>query len=200
VEAGVSNTTYAIIQAIPAVLQLVVAILGLSYSIKGKPSGIPGQMVGGFVVMLVSTVLGLVWQFVSLNVSAWADSGHLTVGEIDSIYLGVDIPLAVLEALAWLLVALAVLSLRRQRQQFGPANYPTGAQPRFAQPGFAQPGLAQPGYQQPGYPQPGYQQQSYPQPGYQQPGYQQPGYQQPGYEQPGYEQPNPGLPPQPPQG
>lgn len=195
-----SNTTYAIIQAIPAVLQLVVAILGLSYSIKGKSSGIPGQMVGGFVVMLVSTVLGLVWQFVSLNVSSWADSGHLTVSEIDSIYLGVDVPLSVLEAVAWLLVVLAVLSLRRQRRQFGPANYPAGGQPGFAQPGFAQPGLTQPGLAQPGFAQPDLAQPGYQQPGYPQPGYQQQSYPQPGYQQPGYQQPNPGQPPQPPQG
>ena len=192
-----TQLTFAIIEAVPQVIQLVVGVLGLSYALKGRPRGVSGQMVGAFVVLVILTVLGLIWQFVSTDVSDWG-GGHLTANELNSIFLGVDLPLGILSALAWLLVALAVLRTGRQPQQFGaggyggPANYPMAPQ----QQGFGQPGYAQPGAQQPGYPQTGAQQPGYPQTGAQQTGYPQTGYPQPGYNQPGYPQPNPGLPPQ----
>jgi hypothetical protein len=182
----VTQLTFAIIEAVPQVIQLVVGVLGLSFALKGRPRGVSGQMVGAFVVLVVLTVLGLIWQFVSTDVSDWG-GGHLTANELNSIFLGVDLPLGILSALAWLLVALAVLRTGRQPQQFGaggyggPANYPMAPQQGFGQPGYAQPGLQQPGAQQPDQ---------------QQPGYPQTGYPQPGYNQPGYQQPNPGLPPQ----
>jgi hypothetical protein len=208
----VSPLTFAIIEAIPQVLQLVVGIVGLVFSIKGRPNGVPNLMVGAFVVMLVSTVAGLAWQFVSLNAVSWQESGHLSSDQLNTIFLGVDLPLAIINAVSWLLVAIAVLKFGRRPQQlgqatyFGPANYPMAGQPGFAspQPGYAQPGYAQPGYAQPGNPQPAYTQPAYPQPGNPQPGYpqadaQQPGYPQPDNQQPvgqqlGYPQPNPGEP------
>jgi hypothetical protein len=185
-------------------------------------------MLSAFVVMLASTVVGIVWQFVSLNTNSWAESGHLSAAQLDSIFLGVDLPIGIAAAISWLLVALAVLRIGRGAGQFGPApyagqgNYPTTGAPGFAnpQPGYAQPGYQQPGYPQPGTPQPGYaqpdyqQQPGYPQPGtpqpgaplpgsaqpgYPQPGSAQPGSAQPGYPQPGYQPPNPGGPATPPQ-
>ena len=193
---------FAIIEAIPQVLMLVVGIVGLSFSIKGRPTGVPGLMVGAFVVMLVSTVAGVAWQFLSVFAPSWQVSGHLSSDQLDSIFLGVDVPLGIIDALSWLLVAIAVLKFGRRPQQlgqatyFGPAGYPTAAQPGFAspQPGYAQPGYAQPGYPQPGSPQPGYPQPGYPQPDNQQPGYLQPDGQQPGSQQVVYPQPNPGNP------
>lgn len=182
--------TFAIIEAIPLVIQLAVGIVGLAVSVGARASGTPGLMAGGFVVMLAATVLGIAWEFVSLNSNSWAESGHLTEGQLDAIFLSVDIPLGLLTAVSYLLIALAVVKSRRLRQPApaGYAGYPTG-QPGYGtpQPGYAQPGQVQPGYaQQSGYAQP---------PTYEQPGYsQQPGYQQPDYQQQGYQQP--GLPPQ----
>lgn len=207
-----SPLVFAIIEAIPQLLQLVVGILGLLYSLRARPAGIPGLMVGAFVVMLVSTVAGLIWQFVSLNLNDWAESGHLSATAIDSIILGVDLPLDIAGAISWLLVAIAVLRFIRRPQQFGPSGYagpatyagqpgyPAGAQPAAMgqQPGYAQPGYppaaAQPGPAQSGYAQPGPAQSGYTQPAPAQPGYGQPGYPQPGYAQPGYAQPDYGQP------
>jgi hypothetical protein len=143
---------------------LVVGIVGLAFSINGRSNGVPNLMAGAFVVMLVSTVAGTAWQFVSLNAASWQVSGHLSSDQLNSIFLGVDLPLGIIDAVSWLLVAIAVLKFGRRPQQlgqatyFGPANYPMAGQPGFAspQPGYTQPGYAQPAYPQPGNPQPGY--------------------------------------------
>lgn len=153
--------TFAIVEAIPQVLQLVVGIVGLAVSVRGRATGTPGLMVGAFVVMLATSVLGIVWQFVSLNSGSWQESGHLTENEMDSIFLGVDVPLSLLAALSWLLVVIAVVKARRS-QPAGPAGYAPAVGYPMGQPGYPQPGYAQSGYSQAGYP------------GYQQPGYQPP--------------------------
>lgn len=185
-----SPLVFAIIEAVPQVLQLVAGVLGLSFSIKGRPNGVPALMTGAFVVMVAGTVLGLVWQFVSLNLNSWSESGHLSLNQIDLIITGVDVPLGIVSALSWLLVAIAVLKWVRRPQQPGLAAYPGPA--GYPMPGQQGPVNPQPGYAQPAYPPPG----SAPQPGYAQPGYPQPGYAPPGYPQPGYTPP--GYPQQPP--
>jgi hypothetical protein len=147
-----SPLTFASIQVIPQVLQLVVGVLGLIFSIQGRTKGVSGLMVGAFVVMLVTTAASIAWQFVSLNVTSWSATYHLTVDDINLIFMGVGLPLDLAALLSWLLVAIAVVSGRRRSQQFGrapysgPSNYPMTAQPGFASP--------PPGYAQPGYPQP----------------------------------------------
>jgi hypothetical protein len=168
-----SSLTFTSLETIAPVLQLVVGVLGLIFSIQGRAKGVSGLMVGAFVVMLITTAAGIAWQFVSLNVTSWSETYHLSVDQINLIYLGVGIPLDVVALLSWLLVALAVVRGRRPAQQFGvapysgPSNYSMTAQPGFVSP---PPGYAQPGYQQPGYPQPGYAQPGYPQPESPQPG------------------------------
>lgn len=184
-----SSTVFSIILTIPMVLQLVVGVLGLIFSNKARPSGVPGLLMAGFVVMIASMVLSVAWQFITLKSLDWGFAG----------YLGVDVPLGLIEAIAWLLVALGVRKMirgNRQPAQYpGPGGYPmpgqpgpVSQQPGYPQPGPAPAGPAQPGYAQPGYYQPG----AAPQPGYPQPGYPQPGPAQPGYPQPGYPQQPPG--------
>lgn len=156
-----SPLTFASIETIPLVLQLAVGLLGLIVSVKGRARGVSGLMVAAFAVMLVTTVLAIVWQFLALNVSAWVDSGGLSVDGIRTIYLAVAIVFDTASLLSWLLVAIAVVkSGRSSRPQQGfapPANYPMAAQPGYpvAQPGYAP--QAQP--QSPPSPQPPAQQQ-----------------------------------------
>lgn len=144
-----SALTFANLQAIPQVLQLVIGVLGLVFSIRARRTGGTGLMVAAFVVMIVSTVGGLVWQYVALGVNDWIESGHLTTDEVNLLFTGVELPLGIAAAISWLLVALAIVARQRVRQ-FVPGNY---GQPMAAPPGFAP---AQPGYPQSGYPQPGY--------------------------------------------
>ncbi|MFC3452096.1 hypothetical protein [Amycolatopsis speibonae] len=136
-----SPLVYTSIEAIPRVLLLVVGMLGLILSIKGRSRGVSGLMVGAFAVMLFSTVISIVWQFVVLDLPSWA--GGLTADEIRLIFMGVGIPLDLITALSWLLVAIGVVKSRRNP---GPAGYPVTAQPGFPPPqsGYAQPGYAQP--------------------------------------------------------
>ena len=185
-----SPLVFSIIVGVPMLVQLVVGVLGLAFSIKGRPSGVPALMVAGFVFMIVSMVLGIAWQFITLNRLDWTDWG----------YLGVDVPLGLIEMIAWLLVAIGVRKLIPRPQQPGypgSAGYPMPGQPV---PGQPMPGQPMPGQSAPVNPQPGYAPPGYAQPGYPQPGYTQPVNPQPGYSQPGYQQPNPGLPPQQPPG
>jgi hypothetical protein len=140
------------IETIPRVLLLVVGLLGLIFSVKGRARGVSGLMVGAFVVMLVTTVAGIAWQFVSLNAPSWNRDGDLSVEEINLIFMAVRIPLDVAEVLSWLLVAIAVVKSGRPLRQPGVAPYPGQVQyPMAAPPGWTSP---QPGYAQPGYPQP----------------------------------------------
>ncbi|WP_414945158.1 hypothetical protein [Amycolatopsis sp. cmx-11-32] len=118
-------------------LLLVVGLLGLIFSIKGRSKGVSGLMVGAFVVMIVTTAAGIVWQFVLLNVPSWSTSNDLSFDEIRWIFMGVGIPLDAAAVLSWLLVAIAVVKAGRppRRPGFaphpGPADYPTAAQPGF---------------------------------------------------------------------
>ncbi|MEU3624752.1 hypothetical protein BS329_34790 [Amycolatopsis coloradensis] len=143
-----SQLGFTSIEAIPRLLQLVVGLLGLIFSIKGRSRGVSGLMVGAFVVMLVTTVAGMIWQFVLANLS-WG--GDITADEIRWIFMAVGIPLDLAAMLSWLLVAFAVYKAGRPPRQTGPAPYPGPVNyPPTAQPGFPSP--------QPGYPQPGPQQ------------------------------------------
>lgn len=148
-----SQLGFTSIETIPRLLQLVIGLLGLIFSIKGRSKGVSGLMVGAFVVMLVTTVASLVWQFVLLNLSSWGDD--LTADEIRWIFIGVGVPLDIATVLSWLLVAIAVLKAGRPPRQSGPATYPGPVTyPPPAQAGFPNP--------QPGYPQTGPQQQNPP--------------------------------------
>ncbi len=139
------------IETVPRVLLLVVGLLGLIFSVKGRARGVSGLMVGAFVVMLVTTLAGIVWQFVSLNAPSWMRDGDLSTDEINLVFLAVRIPLDVAEVLSWLLVAIAVVKSGRPLRQSGVAPYPgPGQYPMAAQPGLMSP---QPGHAQPGYPQ-----------------------------------------------
>ncbi|WYW19222.1 hypothetical protein LCL61_27120 [Amycolatopsis coloradensis] len=127
-------------------LQLAVGLLGLIVSVKGRARGVSGLMVAAFAVMLVTTVMSIVWQFVALNVPDWSESGDLSIDAIRSIYLAVALVFDSASLLSWLLVAVAVVKSgrsSRQQQGFAPqAGYPMAAQPGYpaAQPGYAQPG------------------------------------------------------------
>ncbi|MER7859619.1 hypothetical protein ABTX61_10980 [Amycolatopsis japonica] len=150
-----SPLTFASIETIPLVLQLAVGLLGLIVSVKGRVRGVSGLMVAAFAVMLVTTVLAIVWQFLSLSVSDWVESGGLSVDGIRTIYLAVAIVFDTASLLSWLLVAIAVVkSGRHSRQQQGfapPANYPMAPQPGYpvAQPGYAPQPQLNPQAQQP---------------------------------------------------
>ncbi|MGW7531390.1 hypothetical protein [Amycolatopsis sp. NPDC054798] len=189
--------TYTILEIIPRALLLTVGVIGLVVSIGRRSRGGSGLMVAGFVVMLVTTALSIVWQFMLSDLSGWMADDEISSDQMRVILTVVSILLGLLEALSWLLVVLAVMKGNRSPQPgFAPGGYPAGGQPGFApQAGYAQPGYPQTGYAQPGYPQPG-------QPGYPQP---EPGQPQPGQPQPGYPQPEPGqqsgyyAQPQPPQ-
>ncbi len=143
-----SRVSFASIEILPQVLQLVVGILGLVLSVKARARGVSGLMVGAFVVLLVTTIGGIVWQLVSLNAASWAESDHLSAAQLDAIFAGVDIPLGIAAALSWLLVVIAVVKTNRQPQQYGPGpgmyagpvGYPMPTQPGY---GYPQPG---PGY------------------------------------------------------
>lgn len=145
-----SPLTFASIETIPLVLQLAVGLLGLIVSVKGRARGVSGLMVAAFAVMLVTTVLAIVWQFLSLSVSDWVESGGLSVDGIRTIYLAVAIVFDTASLLSWLLVAIAVVkSGRPSRQQQGfapPVNYPMAPQPGYpvAQPGYAPQAQLQP--------------------------------------------------------
>ncbi|MEV6908775.1 hypothetical protein [Amycolatopsis sp. NPDC051071] len=95
-------------------------------------------MVGAYVVMLVTTAAGIVWQFVALNVPEWSASGDLGIDEVRWIFMGVAIPLDAAAVLSWLLVAIAVVKGGRPPRQSGlapqPGNYPMVAQPGYPQP------------------------------------------------------------------
>ncbi|WP_406633322.1 hypothetical protein [Amycolatopsis sp. WGS_07] len=176
--------TYTILEIIPRALLLIVGLIGLILSASRRSRGGSGMVVAAFAVMLVTTALGIVWQFMLSDVGSWMASDHLSSDEMQTIFMAVSIPLGLFEVLSWLLVVLAVVKGARTPQ---PGFYPTGGQP--------QAGYAQPGYAQPGYPQAGYPQSGYAQPGYAQPG--QPGYPQPGQPQAAYPQPEPPQPGQP---
>ncbi|MGK4590860.1 hypothetical protein [Amycolatopsis sp. w19] len=145
-----SPLTFASIETIPLVLQLAVGLLGLIVSVKGRARGVSGLMVAAFAVMLVTTVLAIVWQFLALSVSDWVESGGLSVDGIRTIYLAVAIVFDTASLLSWLLVAIAVVkSGRPSRPQQGfapPANYPMAPQPGYpvAQPGYAPQAQPQP--------------------------------------------------------
>ncbi|MFI5564211.1 hypothetical protein ACIA2T_33390 [Amycolatopsis japonica] len=129
-----SPLTFASIETIPLVLQLAVGLLGLIVSVKGRARGVSGLMVAAFAVMLVTTVLAIVWQFLALSVSDWVESGGLSVDGIRTIYLVVAIVFDTASLLSWLLVAIAVVKSGRSRQQQGfppPANYPMAPQPGY---------------------------------------------------------------------
>lgn len=125
------------IQAIPRVLMLVVGVLGFVFSIKGRARGVSGLMTGAFVVMLVTTAAGIAWQFISLDAPSWVRSSHLSVDELNVIFLAVAIPLDVAAVLSWLLVAIGVVKSGRPRPGFapypGPAGYPVAPQPGYPQ-------------------------------------------------------------------
>ncbi|KFZ81020.1 hypothetical protein ED92_12015 [Amycolatopsis sp. MJM2582] len=150
-----SPLTFASIETIPLVLQLAVGLLGLIVSVKGRARGVSGLMVAAFAVMLVTTVLAIVWQFLSLSVSDWVESGGLSVDGIRTIYLAVAIVFDTASLLSWLLVAIAVVKSgrpSRQQQGFAPsANYPMAPQPGYpvAQPGYAPQPQPNPQAQQP---------------------------------------------------
>ncbi|MFI6306145.1 hypothetical protein ACIBCH_30060 [Amycolatopsis thailandensis] len=141
--------TSTVIETIPRVLLLVVGILGMVFSIKGRSRGVSGLMVAAFVIMIVTTVVSIAWQFVVMNLSSWADD--LSASEIRLIFMGVGIPLDAGTVLSWLLVAVGVVKSGRSLRQPGPAPYPAPAgYPMAAQPGFpAQPVNPQPTPQQP---------------------------------------------------
>ncbi|WP_439378702.1 hypothetical protein [Amycolatopsis lexingtonensis] len=143
-----SPLTLRTIETIPRVLLLVVGVLGLIFAIKARARGGSGLMVAAFVVMLLTTAMGIAWQFVSLDAASWIRSNHLSVDDISLIFLAVAIPLDVAAAVSWLLVAIAVVKGGRPRPTAYPAA-PVGY-PMPGQPGFAGP---PPGYAQPGYPQ-----------------------------------------------
>ncbi|WP_181770669.1 hypothetical protein [Amycolatopsis pittospori] len=144
-----SPLAYTSIETIPRALILVVGLLGLIFSIKGRSRGVSGLMVGAFVVMLLTTVAGIVWPFVVSNLPSWGED--LSADEIRLIFLGVGIPLDVATALSWLLVAITVIKAGRPARQSGPAPYSgPAAYPMAAQPGFQAP---QTGYAQPAQPQ-----------------------------------------------
>jgi hypothetical protein len=139
------------IETIPRVLLLVVGLLGLIFSVKGRARGVSGLMVGAFVVLLVTTVARIVWQFVLSDAPSWARSNHLSADEINLIFMAVGIPLDAVEVLSWLLVAIAVVKSGRPLRHLGATPYPGPVQyPMAAQPGSLS---SQPGYVQPGYPQ-----------------------------------------------
>ncbi|NBH12507.1 hypothetical protein [Amycolatopsis sp. SID8362] len=123
------------IEIIPRVLLLVVGLLGLIFAIRGRAQSGSGLMVAAFVIMLLTTVLGIAWRFVSLDAASWMHTNHLSADDLSLIFMAVAIPLDVAVVISWLLVALAVFKGGRPR----PTAYP----------GFAGPGYAQPGYQQP---------------------------------------------------
>jgi hypothetical protein len=138
------------IETIPRVLLLIVGVLGLIFSIKGRSKGVSGLMVGAFAVMLVTTVAGIVWQFVALNAASWSRSSHLGVDDLRLIFLAVGIPLDVAAVISWLLVAIAVVKGGRPPRQAGFAPYPGPAgYPMAAQPGFVSPQHGYPHTQQP---------------------------------------------------
>ncbi|UMP05263.1 hypothetical protein [Amycolatopsis sp. EV170708-02-1] len=140
-----SPFAFASIETIPLVLQLAVGLLGLIVSVKGRARGVSGLMVAAFAIMLATTVLAIVWQFVALNVPDWSESGGLSIDGIRTIYLAVALVFDIASLLSWLLVAIAVVkSGRFSRPQQGfapPASYPMGGQPGYpaAQPGYAPP-------------------------------------------------------------
>lgn len=143
-----SPLTLTSIEIVPRVLQLVVGLLGLIFSIKGRSRGVSGLMVAAFVIMLATTAAGIAWQFVSLNAPSWSRASHLSIDDIQLIFLAVGIPLDTAAVLSWLLVALAVVKGSRPPRPYpGPVGYPMAPQPGFVSP--------QPGYAQPGYPPPG---------------------------------------------
>lgn len=152
-----SPLSFASIESIPLVLQLAVGLVGLIVSVKGRARGVSGLMVAAFAVMLVTTVMAIVWQFLALNVPDWSASGDLSIDAIRTIYLAVALVFDIASLLSWLLVAIAVVKSGRpsQRQQgfAPPAGYPMAAQPGYpaAQPGYpaAQPGFAPPAQAQP---------------------------------------------------
>ncbi|MEV6625983.1 hypothetical protein AB0M83_12070 [Amycolatopsis sp. NPDC051106] len=145
-----SPLTSTSIETIPRVLLLVVGVLGLIFSIKGRSKGVSGFMVGAFAVMLVTTVAGIVWQFVALNAASWSRSSHLSVDDVRLIFLAVGIPLDVAAVLSWLLVVIAVVKGGRPPRQAGFPPYPGPAgYPMVAQPGFVSPQHGYPHTQQP---------------------------------------------------
>ncbi|UOX85922.1 hypothetical protein MUY14_29630 [Amycolatopsis sp. FBCC-B4732] len=132
-----SQFSLTIIEIIPRVLLLVVGLLGLVFSVKGRAKGVSGLMVAAFAVMLATTVAGIAWQFVALDAATWSRSEHLSVADIQLIFLVVGIVFDVAAALSWLLVAIAVVKGGRPAafaQPYpGPAGYPV------AQPGYPHP-------------------------------------------------------------
>ncbi|MFD5250998.1 hypothetical protein ACFWIW_41045 [Amycolatopsis sp. NPDC058340] len=149
-----SPFAFASIETIPLVLQLAVGLLGLIVSVKGRARGVSGLMVAAFAIMLATTVLAIVWQFVALNVPDWSESGGLSIDGIRTIYLAVALVFDFASLLSWLLVAIAVVKsgrFSRQQQGFVPqASYPMPAQPGYP---VAQP-QQPPTQQQPPTPQP----------------------------------------------
>jgi len=131
------------IEIIPRVLLLVVGVLGLIFAIKGRARGGSGLMVAAFVVMLLTTAMGIAWQFVSLDAATWVTAGHLSASDISLIFMAVAIPLDVATAISWLLVAIAVVKGGRPRPAPYPGGYPVAGQPGYAQPGYPQPGYPQ---------------------------------------------------------
>lgn len=115
------------IEVIPRVLLLVVGVLGLIFSIKGRARGVSGLLVAAFAVVLVTTVAGIAWQFVSLNAPSWIRANHLSASDINVIFLAVGVPLDGAAVLSWLLVAIGVVKSGRARAAFtpypGPVNY-----------------------------------------------------------------------------
>lgn len=114
-----SPLSFASIESIPLVLQLAVGLVGLIVSVKGRARGVSGLMVAAFAVMLVTTVMAIVWQFLALNVPDWSASGDLSIDAIRTIYLAVALVFDIASLLSWLLVAIAVVKSGRpsQRQQ-----------------------------------------------------------------------------------
>ncbi|OXM50709.1 hypothetical protein [Amycolatopsis alba] len=135
--------TYTIIETIPRALLLVVGLLGMIFSIKGRSRGVSGLLVAAFVIMIVTTVASIVWQFVTANLSSWAEG--LSADEIRLIFMGVGIPLDAGGVLSWLLVAIGVVKSGRSLRQSGPApytgpaGYPMAAQPQQPFPPAQQP-------------------------------------------------------------
>ncbi|EOD66681.1 hypothetical protein H480_20314 [Amycolatopsis vancoresmycina DSM 44592] len=130
-------------------LLLVVGLLGLVFAIRGRVRGGSGLMVAAFAIMLAATAAGIAWQFVSLDAAAWIRTNHLSVDELNLIFLAVAIPLDVAAVLSWLLVALAVVKGGRPPRQAGVPQYP-GGYPMPAPPyGNPHPGYGPPGQQAP---------------------------------------------------
>ncbi|WP_290055931.1 hypothetical protein [Amycolatopsis solani] len=127
----------ATIQTIPRALLLVVGLLGLIFAIKARARGGSGLMVAAFVVMLVTTVAGIVWQFVSLDAASWISSDDLSASDLGLIFTAVALPLDAAAVLSWLLVALAVVKGGRPRHPgyAPPPGYPMAGPP----PGYSQP-------------------------------------------------------------